>query len=142
MRRVSQENLVKMTECCGKQGLRVNFMLIPFTQVEKTTRGNTCAQIFVSDKGFVVIDPMRSRRDFIDALHLFCKENSIPPTIVMDPAGEQKRNDVRKFLYQVGSTPRCIKENTQWSNRDELYVGLFKESICKDLVDSNSPMKL
>ena len=68
-----------------------------------TTCGNTCAQIFVSDKCFVVIYPMKSKVDFIVALHLFYKEVRVPPTIAMDPAGEQKRNDVRKFLHQAGS---------------------------------------
>ena len=40
----------------------------------KSTRGNTCAQLFVSDKGFVAIYPMASKRDYPKALHLFCKE--------------------------------------------------------------------
>ena len=95
------------------------------SKVGKTTHGNTCAQFFVSNKVFVVIYLMRLRSDFIDALNLFCKEVEVPPKIVMDPAGEQRRNNVRKLLHQVESTPRYIKENTQVSNRAELYVGLF-----------------
>ena len=38
-----------------------------------STCGNNCAQRFVSYKGFVVIYPMRSKGDFPDALHMFCK---------------------------------------------------------------------
>ena len=108
----------------------------------KTTRQNTCAQIFVSDKGFVAIYPMQSKGDFLDALQLFCKEIGVPHTMVMDPSGEQSKKEVKRFMHQVGTTPRYLEENTQWANRAELYIGLFKESIRRDLAESNSPMKL
>ena len=37
-------------------------------------------------------------------------------------------------------TLRILEESTQWANRAELYIGLFKESIRKDLSKSNSPI--
>ena len=43
------------------------------TASEVSTLGNICDQIFVRNKGFVAIYPMRSKRDFPDALHIFCK---------------------------------------------------------------------
>ena len=107
----------------------------------KSTRGNTSAQIFVSDKGFVAIYPMQSKGNFPDALKLFCKEVGVPEKLVVDPSGEQTSRKVKKFCNQVGTTLRILEESTQWANRAELYVGLFKESIKKDIRKTNCPLR-
>ena len=109
---------------------------------DKTTRGNTCAQMSVSDKGFVAIYPMKSKGDFKDSLHLFCKEVGVPVDLVVNPSGERTSKEVTKFCHQVGTTLRILEESTQWANRAELYIGIFKESIRKDLHRTNSPMRL
>ena len=108
----------------------------------KSTRGNTCAQIFVSDKGFVGIYPMTSKSFFLDALKLFCKEIGVPLGFVIDPSGEQSKAEVRRFCHQVGTTLRFLQESTQWSNRAELYIGIFKELVRQELRRSNAPMVL
>ena len=108
----------------------------------KSTRGNTCSQIFVSDRGFVAIYPMESKGDFKNALHQFCKEVGVPVSLVVDPSGEQTSKSVRKFCHQVGTTLKILEESTQWANCAELYIGLFKESIRKDISKTNCPMKL
>ena len=108
----------------------------------KSTRGNTCAQIFASDKGFVMIYPMQSKSMFLSALKLFCKEVGVPETLISDPSGEHRKSDVKHYCHQVGTTLRLLQESTQWANRAELYVDLFKESIRQDLRRSNAPMVL
>ena len=108
----------------------------------KSTRGHSCAQLFVSDKGFVGIYPMSSKGQFPEALHQFCKEVGVPQTLVVDPAGEQTSKQVRRFCHQVGTTLRVLEESTQWANRAELYVGIFKDAIKQDLNRSNCPAKL
>ena len=50
-------------------------------------RGNNCAQLFVSDKGYVAIYPMESKGNFKDALHMFCKDIGVPTIILVDPSG-------------------------------------------------------
>ena len=112
------------------------------TKKGKSSRGNTCAQLFVSDKGYVAIYPMKRKGDYVNALHLFCKEIGVPMTLLVDPSGEQTSKEARKFCNQVGTTLRILEESTQWANRAELYIGLFKESIRKDLHRTNSPMTL
>ena len=112
------------------------------TSAGKSTRGNTCAQLFVSDKGYVALYPMKSKSEFPSSLKQFCKEIGVPDTLVCDPSGEQSSNKVRNFCHQVGLTLRFIEEATQWANRAELYVGQFKESIRQDLRKTNSPMCL
>ena len=39
-------------------------------------------------------------------------------------------------------TLRVLEESTQWANRAELYIGLLKEAIRKDLRTSNCPLVL
>ena len=104
------------------------------TKKGKSTRGNTCAQIFVSDKGYVSIYPMSSKSMFPDALQMFCKEQVGAPTdLVVDPSGEQTLRQVKRFCHQVGTSLRILEEATQWANRAELYIRIFKEAIRKDL---------
>ena len=112
------------------------------TSKGKSTRNNKCAQLFVSDKGYVAIYPMESKRNFLDALKLFCKDVGVPLSLVCDPSGEQTSRDVRKHCHMVGTTLRLLQEATQWANRAELYIGLFKESIRQDIRRTNCPMTL
>ena len=41
-----------------------------------------------------------------------------------------------------GTTMRVLEKGTAWANRIELYIGLSKEAVRKDLRESNSPMSL
>lgn len=58
-----------------------------FVHKKATTKeGFTCMQFFVSDKGFVDVYPMKSKKALPDALKLICKEIG---------AKEQKSNKVK-----------------------------------------------
>mmetsp|Transcript_19836 Transcript_19836/g.27902 ORF Transcript_19836/g.27902 Transcript_19836/m.27902 type:complete len:93 (+) Transcript_19836:3218-3496(+) len=85
---------------------------------------------------------MTSKAQFPDALELFCKEIGVPSSLVDDPSGEQSSDRVKQFCHKVGTTLRYIEEYTQWANRAELYIGIFKESVCQDLRSSKAPMVL
>ena len=37
---------------------------------------------------------------------------------------------------------KFLERRTQWVNLAELYIGLLKEMVCKDMKDSDSPLKL
>ena len=112
------------------------------TKGAKSTRKNTCAQLFVSDKGYVAIYPMKSKGDYPKALKLFCKDVGVPLSLICDPSGEQTSQKVKKFAHKVGLTLRFLEESTQWANRAELYIGFFKEAVRSDLRRSNAPMAL
>ena len=47
--------------------------LIATSEGGKSLRGNTCGQLFVTDKGFVYFVPMRSRSDVLLAVKKFAK---------------------------------------------------------------------
>ncbi len=55
----------------------------------KSTRGNTCCQLFVTDKGFIYVVPMRRKSDMPVALKQFAKEVGAPDSIIADMSGEQ-----------------------------------------------------
>ena len=103
------------------------------TDKAKSRRGNKMLQVFVSDKGFIAIYPMKRKYQFKEALHLFCKELGVSVSLVVDPSGEQTSKDIWKFCNQVGTTLRILQESTQWANRAELYIGFIKESIRKEI---------
>lgn len=105
----------------------------------KSSRGNTCCQIFVTDKGFVYVVPMRSKKDVLLAVKQFAKEIGAPDAVVCDAAGEQTSLDLKRFLNSIGTTLRVLEEGTPWSNRAELYIGLMKAAVRKDMRSSNCP---
>ena len=73
---------------------------------------------------------------------MFCKEIRVPVALIMDPLGEQSSKAVKKFCNEIGNTLRWLEEPTQWDKLAEKYIGLNKESIRKDMRDSDSTMVL
>ena len=67
--------------------------------------------MFVSDNGFVAIYPVKSKGDFHDTLHLFCKEVGVPVSLVVDPSGEQTSKSVKKFVIRL--VPHCASRKNQ-----------------------------
>ena len=124
--------------------IRSNFFTDTFFVDKKATtkEGFNCMQLFVSDKGFVAVYPMKSKSEFPKALKLFCKEVGVPERLVVDGAREQKSREVKSFTQEVGTNLQVLEESTQLANRAKLYIGLFKKQIRKDLQESKCPMIL
>ena len=108
----------------------------------QSSRGHTCCQLFVMDKGFVYVVLMRSKSEVLQAIKQFAKEIGVPTAIIADMAGEQMSQKVRKFCNDIGTTLWALEEGTPWSNKAELYIGLLKEAVQKDMDESDSPMCL
>ena len=89
----------------------------------KSLRGNTCAQLFVSDKGYIALYPVTLKSDFYDALHLFCKKVGTPDKLICDPSGEQTSKRVKNFCQQIGNKLRILEESTQWASCAERHIG-------------------
>ena len=51
----------------------------------KFTRGKNMMQLFVSDKSFVYVVPMKSRGDLHLALKMFAKEIGVTLSLILDP---------------------------------------------------------
>ena len=107
----------------------------------KSTRGHTCCQLFVTDKGFVYVVPMKSKSEVIHAVKQFAKAIGAPEAIIADASKEQtKKNELKQFLNSIGTELRVLEEGTPWANLAELYIGILKEAVRKDMCESDSPM--
>ena len=49
---------------------------------------------------------------------------------------------MKDFCNKIGITLKLLEQGTQWANRAELYVGLVKEAVRKDIFLSHSPLVL
>ena len=81
-----------------------------------TTRGNKCMQLFVTDRGFVFVCPLKNKRDVPHALHLFFKKVGVPDAIVCDQGKEQVESESLKVLRDSGTMVRTLEPNTPWAN--------------------------
>lgn len=110
------------------------------SKAKATTRGFTCMQLFVSDKSYMFVVPLKSKLEVPQAIKLFAKEVGAPDAIICDASQEQTLQTVKTFLQATGMALRTLEENTPWANRAELYVGLLKEAVCQDMKDTNCPL--
>ena len=95
------------------------------------SRGHTCCQLFVTDKGFIYVVPMNRKSEVLLAIKQFEKETGAPDSFVADMSGEQMSSEVKKFCTHIGTTLRALEQGTPWSNKAELYIGLIKEAVRK-----------
>ena len=90
-------------------------------------------QIFVADKGFVKVYPMKSPSGYKDALKAFAKKVGAPEMLVANAHPSHMSQDVRAFCNKIGTTLRILEQFTQWVNYTKLYVGLTKEAVQRDV---------
>ena len=84
--------------------------------------------MFVGDKGFVYVVPMKTKKHALDAVKQFAKEIGVPNLIICDMSGKQTSKDLHKFCNDIGTTLCVQEEGTPWSNEAELYIGILKEA--------------
>ena len=80
----------------------------------KSSRGNTCCQLFVTDKGFVYVVPMKSKGDVLHAMKQFVKEIGTPEAFVCDMSGEQMSSNIKQFCNDIATSLRALEEGTPW----------------------------
>jgi hypothetical protein len=112
------------------------------TSAVKGSRGNICAQLFVSDRGFVAFYPMKKQQEVHLVVKQFEKEVGAPEVHVCDPHPAQIKQEVHKFCTQIGTTLKVLEAETQWANCAKLYIGFMKEATRKDMRSSGSPLVL
>ena len=68
-----------------------------FALTHKSVCQFKCCQVFVSDKGFVAVYPMKSQKEFQTALHWLCKQVGVPVSLVVDVHLSQASPTVRRL---------------------------------------------
>ena len=61
----------------------------------KSSCGHTCCQLFVTDKGFVYVVPMKWKGEVLQALMQYAKEIGAPNASVADMSGAQMSKEVK-----------------------------------------------
>jgi hypothetical protein len=97
-------------------------------QKAKSSQGNICCQLFVSNKGFVAFYPMKGQADYFLALKQFAKDVGATEVLVCDPHPAQTKREVQNFCTKIGTTLKVLEAETQWANHAKLYIGLMKEA--------------
>ena len=95
-----------MIKCLDTEGYtNISFMDTFFAMKKGGTssRGNTCCQLFVTDKGFIYVVPMKRKSEVLLAIKQFAKEVGAPDAIVSDMAREQVSQEVQQFCNMIGT---------------------------------------
>ena len=53
---------------------------------------------------------------------------------------EHKSNELKPFLNEIGTLLHLLEEGTPWANKAELFIGILKEAVCRDMKESGSPI--
>ena len=125
--------------------LREHFFMDTFFVGKKggpSLRGNTCMQLFVTDKGYIFLVGMKSKSEVPQAMKLFFKQIGVPDAVICDRSGEQTSQAMLDLARDVGTTIRQLEANTPWANRAELYIGILKNAVRKRLKQTNCPLVL
>ena len=83
---------------------------------------------------------MKSRNEVLQAVKQFAKDIGAPYAIICDGDSKQRSHNLKKLLGEIGTTLRLLEEGTPWSNKSELYIGIIKEAVRKDMKISNFPL--
>ena len=54
----------------------------------------------------------------------------------------QNNNKTKKCFHQCWVDLRIFEVGTPWDNRADIYIGLFKETVCRDLCMTNATIVL
>ena len=122
---------------------RINIFFFAGTLLAHTTpstRQNKYYQLYVCDKWFVMIKPMKLQSEFNNTLLFFCKEIGATFPLEMDVHMDQKNNRTKKLCYQVGTNILILVAGNPWANCAEIYISIFKEAVHRDLHMTNASM--
>eukprot|EP00957_Ditylum_brightwellii_P122828 9366630-Ditylum_brightwellii.AAC.1 len=86
-------------------------------KVRKSTRGNNCCKLFVTDKGSVYVVPLKSQGEVLLAVKIFAKEVGALDTFICNAAREQTSHTMRAFCAEIGTKLRVLEEGTPWANK-------------------------
>ena len=88
-----------------------------------------------ADIWYVYFDAMRTVSEFPKGLKIFPKEVGVPEAIIDNSHKCNKSKEVKLFCHRIGTNLSILEGSTQLANKVELYAGLFKEAVRKDVLD-------
>ena len=108
----------------------------------KSTRRNTCAQIFADDAGFERVFPLQSKSQAGDALLELIRDIGIPAALHSDDARELRFGKWKEIesKYQIKHT--LTEPYTPAQNRAEGSIRELKKHTLRRLASTKTPTKL
>ena len=85
--------------------------------------------------------PMKKKSEVLLPIKQFAKEIGAPDSLWLTCLSNKCLLKSRNFAMTLVQ-PRGLEEGTPWSNKAELYIGLIKEAVRKDMRETKSPLCL
>ena len=95
----------------------------------KYSISNTCCQLFITDKGYVYVIPMKSKIEVLQGVNQFAKDIGSPETIICNISEEHISKLISKLFNGIGTTVQVLKERTLWGGEPS-YIYLINKGIC------------
>ena len=77
--------------------------------------------------------PMKYKSEITLSLKMFAKDIGALDAIICDDNREQISKSVRDFYHQIRTSLCFLEEGTHWESCADLYIGLLKEAVRKDM---------
>ena len=87
------------------------------------------------------VAPMKSKTEIVKAGEQFANEIEVPTALILDLEGKQRDKNLKKKASDIGCPMNYLEHKPQWANLAELYIGLIRKSVQKDMKDSDSPFR-
>jgi hypothetical protein len=98
-----------------------------FFSVERSARGNTCAQVFVGEvSGYTVIIPLKNKGQAHTALQDFIRYVGVPSYILVDGAPEENKGEWLSVCRTYCIPQHTTEPEYQNQNRAERWIGDIK----------------
>jgi hypothetical protein len=105
----------------------------------KSNHGNTCAQVFLTTKGWTHVYPMKKKSKAHEALSLKHQQEGVPNVMVMDGLKEQLLGKFHHKCRQAGSHVKQFEPYTLWLNAAEGAICEVKQGAGRKMVHSHAP---
>eukprot|EP00934_Nitzschia_sp_Nitz4_P002319 Nitzschia sp. Nitz4//scaffold471_size5685//193//5616//NITZ4_009210-RA/size5685-processed-gene-0.1-mRNA-1//1//CDS//3329552692//2319//frame0 len=92
-----------------------------------STRGNNCAQLFVTSEGFAAGDPLNSKSLAHEFLEKFCRQFGIPSLLISDGAKEEQFGEWGRVVKENLIQTRLTEPHSAWQNRCEDEIREIKK---------------
>jgi hypothetical protein len=111
---------------------------------EKSTRGNTCAQIFTNGSGYSLFYPLERKQHAHRALTKTIQDVGIMRDLTVDGAGEvnDRKSDWGQIVKEYRINQRTTEPHSPWQNKAEAEIREVKKGIRRATRRTGSPFRL
>jgi hypothetical protein len=113
-----------------------------FFATTPSVRGNTCAQIFVTDSEFPVVFPMRKKGEAYLGLDHFIADVGIPSVLHTDGAKELTQGKWRETVKDCHIVQTEAEAYSPFMNRAEKTIGELKKDTRREISRKRAPKSL